>query len=240
MRKMISRVAALVVGLGTAGTAMAQDSNGNFMVRILGAGVITQDSVKSLTTPSTDLKAAGFDASVSNEFIPAATLTYFFNKNIAVELFCCFAKHEVELSGPLSGNVASMWIFPPALTLQYHFTGLGAFKPYLGVGAQYIHYFDESTGKNALGATSVNFDDSFGFVLQAGIDVEIAKGWYLNADIKKSWLDTDVKWKNSSVTGSDVAAKVDVDPLIISAGIGYRFNLEDIFGRRTASAAPLK
>jgi outer membrane protein len=35
-----------------------------------------------------------------------------------------------------------------------------------------------------------------------------------------------------------VEGKVDLDPLIISAGLGYRFNLDDIFGRR--SAAPLK
>lgn len=242
MKRMISRLAALVVGLGTAGAAMAQDSNGNFMVRLQGTGIITQDSVKSLNSSNLgDLKALGFDASVSNEFVPTATLTYFFNKNLAVELLCCFAKHDVELSGPnaaLNGSVASMWIFPPALTLQYHFTGMGAFKPYVGVGAQYIHYFDEKLADNKLNAQSVNFSDSFGVILQAGVDFQIGNGWYLNADIKKSWLDTEVTWKGSTVANT-VTSKVDVDPLIVSAGLGYRFNLEDLFGRRSA-AAPLK
>jgi len=33
----------------------------------------------------------GVDADIDTEVIPAATLTYVFNKNLAVELFCCFA-----------------------------------------------------------------------------------------------------------------------------------------------------
>jgi outer membrane protein len=76
--------------------------------------------------------------------------------------------------------------------------------------------------------------------LQAGIDVAIGSGWYLNFDIKKTWLDTTATWRNSLVTGADIVAKVHVDPLIISGGIGYRFNLEDVSGRRTASYEPMK
>lgn len=232
--------AAMAIGL-FAGAAQAGDYNGNFMVRVLGAGVITQDSLTSLNSvsgaPVGDLKAAGFDADVSNEFIPAATLTYFLTKNLSVELFCCFAKHQIDLKAPaafagLSGTVAETWIFPPVLTLQYHFDGLGPFKPYVGAGVQYIHFFSEKTGTNTLQATSVDIDGAFGATLQAGFDLAIGNGWYLNADVKKTWLDTTATWRNSAVTGGDIVAKVDLDPLIVSAGLGYRFNLEDIFGRR--------
>lgn len=239
MKRIFSGLAAAAVGLVIAGSANAGDNNGNFMVRLQATGIITQDEVKSLRTDAGADLSAAFDASVSNEFVPTLTLSYFFNKNLAVELLCCFAKHNVDISGGANGEIASMWIFPPALTLQYHFDGMGAFKPYVGVGAQYIHYFDEKVGANTLGATSVNFSDSFGVILQAGFDFALGNGWYLNADIKKSWLDTKVTWRDSTVAGgADVIAKVDVDPLIVSAGLGYRFNLEDLFGRR--SAAPLK
>ena len=141
-------LATLALGLGLTSTAMAGDDNGNFMIRLQGTSLVTQDKTKSLTLNGANIQPA-YDASVSNEVIPTATLTYFFNKNLAVELLCCFAKHEIDLSGPVNGKVGSMWIFPPALTLQYHFTGMGAFKPYVGAGAQYIHYFKEKGGPAA-------------------------------------------------------------------------------------------
>ncbi|MHA1517752.1 MAG: OmpW/AlkL family protein, partial [Alphaproteobacteria bacterium] len=169
----------------------------------------------------------GANADVSDEVVPATTLTYFFTDNIAVELFCCFAKHEVDATGTIAGlgEIADTWIFPPALTAQYHFNTEGTFKPYVGAGLQYIAFFDEGVGQNRLGATSVDIDDSVGFTLQAGIDISVGDGWYLNADVKKTWLNTDVKWN-----GTGVRADLDLDPLIVSAGFGYRFNLGDLFG----------
>lgn len=239
MKRLKIALAAAAMALGLGSAARAGDYDGNFMVRLQATGVFTTDDVRSLTTSTgTDLKAAGFDAEVSDQFLPTATLTYFLNKNLAVELFCCFSHHKVDLKTPagsaaLAGNVAESWIFPPALTLQYHFDGLGAFKPYVGVGAQYIHFFSSDTGNNPLAASGVKFDDAFGVTLQAGFDLAIGNGWYLNADVKKSWLDTTATWRNAAnVGGADIKANVDLDPLIVSAGIGYRFNLEDLFGRR--------
>ncbi len=248
MKTMRTALVALATAVGLTQAAAAGDNNGNFMVRVLGAGVSTQDDLSSLRSvsgaPVSDLKAAGFDAEVSDEIIPAATLTYFLNKNISLELFCCFAKHSVDLKAPpafaaLSGSVAETWIFPPAVTLAYHFDGMGPFKPYVGAGFQYIAFFNEKTASNTLQATSVDIDGAFGVTIQAGVDVAMGNGWYLNADVKKTWLDTTATWRNSAVTGGDIVAKVDLDPLIVSAGLGYRFNLDDIFGRRS-SYEPLK
>lgn len=236
MTRLRTALAALAMAVGLVQAAEAGDYSGNFMVRVLGAGVITQDDVRRMnSTALGDLKAAGFDAKVSDEFIPAATLTYFLTRNLSVELFCCFAKHSVDLKpsaafAGLAGSVADSWIFPPALTLQYHIDGLGPFKPYVGVGAQYIHFFNEKLASNTLAASSVNFDDAFGATVQAGLDVQLGGGWYLNADVKKTWLDTKVTWRNT--VAGDITSKVDLDPLIVSAGLGYRFNLEDLFGRR--------
>ncbi|MGE0697806.1 MAG: OmpW family protein [Hyphomicrobiaceae bacterium] len=242
MKRLGAALLALAMTIGLMQPASAGDYDGNFMVRLQATGVFTQDDLRSLdSTGLGDLKALGFDAEVSDRFLPTATLTYFLNKNLSVELFCCFSKHQVDLKAPiagLSGEVADAWIFPPALTLQYHITGLGPFKPYLGAGVQYIHFFNEKTGANPINATSVSIDDAFGVTLQAGIDVAIGNGWYLNADIKKSWLDTTAVWRNS--VAGDVTAKVDLDPLIVSAGIGYRFNLEDLFGHRNYSQDTLK
>ena len=87
--------------------------------------------------------------------------------------------------------------------------------------------------ERSAGNPKIKLDHAWGFALQAGVDVELGKGWYLNADVKKVWLDTNADW------GNGVTAKVNVDPLIVSAGLGYRFNFSDLFGGR-AAPAPLK
>jgi outer membrane protein len=76
-------------------------------------------------------------------------------------------------------------------------------------------------------ATRLDIDNALGFTLQAGVDVEMGGGWYLNADVKKTWLDADAKWERTAIT-----ADVTIDPWIFSANVGYRFNLSDLFGRR--------
>ncbi len=182
--------------------------------------------------------STGWDAEVEHGgSLPTLTLSYFLNKNIAVELFCCFAKLEAEGKGGINGlDLGDFWVFPPALTLQYHFDNFGAFKPYVGAGVQYIHFFSEGNSGAGLGNAKINLDDAFGFTLQAGVDVSIGGGWYLNADIKKTFIDTDASWGASGVT-----ADVDIDPWIYSLGVGYRFNLDDVFRpSRRGSAAEVR
>lgn len=204
----------------------AGNYSGDTLVRVQGTVVVPDSSARVNIDPSAD-------ADVSTEVIPTLTLTHFFTKNIAAELFCCFAHFNAEGRGSLNGaDLGSFWTFPPIVTLQYHFDPVGGFKPYVGAGVQYIHYFDG--GKSDLGGAKILLDDSWGFALQAGVDVELGQGWYFNADIKKVWLDTGVSWKD---TGAK--AVVTVDPLIVSVGLGYRFNMSDIFGTRSA-AVPLK
>jgi outer membrane protein len=228
MLKIGSGIRASVAGLAVSGAiataavpAQAGDYSGDFMVRVLG----------TVVDPDADGAAGAgtIPVDVSTEVIPALTLSYFFNKNVAVELFCCFAKHQAEIPG---ADAADFWIFPPALTLQYHFDSMGGFKPYVGAGIQYIKFFDVENKLVPGGAADI--DDALGFTLQAGFDMEIGQGWYLNADVKKTWLDTDV-----TLAGAGPTFGLDVDPWIFSVGVGYRFNLSDIFGARHAEA-PMK
>lgn len=38
---------------------------------------------------------------------------------------------------------------------------MGKWQPYVGVGVQYINFFDTGTGINRLGATEVTIDDAW-------------------------------------------------------------------------------
>lgn len=228
LKKLIATAAVgLGIVTGASSVAVAGDNNGDVMVRV-GGSLLTFDAGADVFVGGVPL--AGADADVSTRFIPSLTLSYFFTKNIAAELYCCFAKLEAEGKGILAGaDLGDFWVFPPIVTLQYHFDPMGGFKPYVGAGVQYIKFFGEGNA-TGLGGAQIQLDDAWGFALQAGVDVELGQGWYLNADVKKVWLDTEASWQGTAIT-----ADVDVDPLIISANLGYRFNL---FGPRYTE--PLK
>ncbi|HEX5930820.1 MAG TPA: OmpW family outer membrane protein [Methyloceanibacter sp.] len=124
----------------------------------------------------------------------------------------------------------------PAIPLRHY----GQLQALCRRGGSYIDFFDTGTGANVIGATKVDIDDAWGFTLQAGVDVSLGNGWSLNADVKKTWLDTTVTWRNAAAVGGvNVVGDADVDPWIFSAGLGYRFNLGSIFGHG-AEAAPIK
>jgi outer membrane protein len=220
---------ALIVGAAVSMPAQAGDSNGNMQVKVGVTGLIFDDKTTS-TTP------AGLGtAEVNDTVIPTLMINYYLTKNWSVELFCCFAELNVHgKSGALGGlgKLASTWVFPPMLTAQYHFDGMGAFQPYVGAGVQYIHYFKESSNIGG----GVDFDDSWGFVLQAGTDIDLGQGWSVGLDAKKVWEDTKLTYTNS--VAGNVAANHDLDPWVLTANLGYRFNLSDLLGRR--EPVPLK
>ncbi|HEY5796850.1 MAG TPA: OmpW family protein [Bosea sp. (in: a-proteobacteria)] len=158
----------------------------------------------------------GGDVNISNSVVPELDISYFFTKNIAVELILGVTPHNVKGAGTLAGaRIGSAWLLPPTLMLQYHFTDLGPFKPYLGVGVNYTIFFDE---KAKGGFTSFDLKDSFGLALQVGFDYMIDKHWGINFDVKKIFLEPKVKVNNGLIAG-----KVKIDPWLIGTGVTYRF-----------------
>ena len=229
--------AALADGPPTRTYAPASDPFTNFQVKVGLTGVIWNDTNHGVTLDGGAI--AGADAHVGNMLLPTATLTYFFTKNVSAELFCCFARPSVFADNTLrtgfgQDKLASTWAFPPIVTLQYHFDRIGGVRPYVGAGVEYIHYFaskSETTGALA-GYNNVRFRDSWGPVVQAGFDYELGRGWSLGFDAKYVWEDTRISWTNAA--GSIISTRHSLDPLLLTVNLGYRFNLEDVLGRRVA------
>lgn len=154
----------------------------------------------------------GAKTNIDNEIVPELDLTYFFTPNIAVEAIAAVTPHNVTTNtGVDAGDV---WLLPPTVTLQYHFTQFDSVKPYVGAGVNYTHFFSADGGA----LTNADYDDSFGAALQAGIDVPLGDNLYFNADVKKVFINTDVTFQPSGLT-----ADVDIDPWLIGVGIGYKF-----------------
>lgn len=158
----------------------------------------------------------GADVDISTSVVPELDISYFFTKNIAVELILGVTPHRVKGSGVLAGTrIGSAWLLPPTLMLQYHFTDFGKLKPYVGVGVNYTVFFNE---KARGGFTNFDLKDTFGLALQVGTDYMIDDHWGINFDVKKIFLEPKVKVNNGLVSG-----KVKIDPWLFGAGITYKF-----------------
>ena len=208
---------------GTA--AYAQDNP--WMVRGRVIGVLPDESA-DLSVANTAL-AGGVD--IGDQYVPELHITYFFTKNIAAELILAVTPHDVDVAnvtvpGALTNanvDLGDVWLLPPTLTLQYHFDTGTQFKPYVGAGVNATFFFNEDEGSVADG---IDYDPSFGGALQVGFDYDLdgqPGGWLLIADVKKVWINPDVTVDFTSALGATIDADVDINPLVVGIGFGYKY-----------------
>ena len=189
-----------------------------WMIRVRGIAVVPNESA--------DLSAGGAPIAggveIDDSIVPELDISYFFTDNIAAELILATAPHDVTATNVGGGgdvDLGDVWLLPPTLTLQYHFMPQTMVKPYIGGGVNYTVFYNEDTPSGGV-VRDIDYDDSFGFVLQAGVDVALTENWSLNLDVKKLFLETDVAVRTAAGT---VNAEVDIDPWIFGVGVGYRF-----------------
>jgi len=222
MKKVIiSLLVVFIIPFSVFSQADDSDKTNDFskwQVRLRGI-VVTPDA-------SATIEAIGGTVDISTAFVPELDFTYFFTENWAAELILATTKHDVNTVSSTIGegvttniDLGEVWLLPPTLTVQYHFTG-GALKPYLGTGINYTIFYGEDEGSVA---DAVDYDNSVGFALQGGLDYDLNDQWFLNVDVKKIFLQTDVTVNATTALGATVGADVDINPLIIGFGFGYRF-----------------
>ncbi|WP_067033950.1 OmpW/AlkL family protein [Allomuricauda sp. CP2A] len=215
MRK--TALLAVVALMGMMNGIMAQDSSssndgGPWQFRLRGI-VVTPDE-------SADIEAIGGDASISTAFVPEFDISYFFDEKWSMELILATTKHDVEAVGTAAGDIdlGHVWLLPPTLTGQYHFTG-GDFVPYLGAGLNLTLFYGVDEGPVA---DDVDYDTAVGYALQGGFDFMLNDKWFLNLDVKKLFLNTDVTVNATTALGATVVADVDINPWIFGFGVGVK------------------
>jgi len=95
-----------------------------------------------------------------------------------------------------------------------NFTPESKFSPYVGAGVNYTIFYNSDKGE----VNNIDYSSSFGPALQVGIDYKLDRNWLLNFDVKKIWINSDVKINNGAIR-----ADVDINPIIVGVGFGYRF-----------------
>jgi outer membrane protein len=184
-----------------------------FMVRLRAIGVIPLNSSSSITP-------IGGQVETTNQAAPEVDFSYFWTDNIAFELIAASTRHVVSAHDTAIGNldVASTWVLPPTLTVQYHFMPHEAFSPYVGAGINGTFFY--SSGPANAAVTHVHFDNNVGAAIQAGFDYNFGGHWFANFDVKQIFVNTTAHLE--TVLGP-VTAKTALNPFVVGVGIGYRF-----------------
>ena len=120
---------------------------------------------------------------------------------------------------PLAGTLGEVQVAPIVVSVLYTPRDFGRLEPYVGAGVAYAWMRDaQGVDVQSLQATS-----EWGVVVQAGCEAALTRRWSAFVDARKLYVDTSVSGRVAQLGGVPVAASVSLDPLILNAGIGYRF-----------------
>jgi len=196
--------------------AVAQESQGNWLIRARAVHLDMankSDPIPSLAVPRDAI-------TVNDKTIPEVDISYFFTPNIAAELVLTVPQKQTvtvaqsALGGPV--DVGTFKHLPPTLMLQYHFMPEATVRPYVGAGLNYTRISSVKLAVPTVGPLQLE-NSSFGLAIGAGVDIAIAKNWFLNFDVKKVQISSDVtQWGRKLST-------VKLDPWLFGVGVGYRF-----------------
>ena len=112
MKKLILTTAVCAL---LSGAALAEQSPWLIRAHAVGLDMSNKDST-------------GLSLSVNNKTIPEIDISYFINKNVAVELILTVPQKQTVNSTALGIDIGTFKHLPPVITLQYHFDNFADFK----------------------------------------------------------------------------------------------------------------
>lgn len=239
MNPLLIAAAAMVV----AGAAHAQSAGST----IFTAGwfrVMPNSSADPLTIDSVGGRPVGLTRPNTGAEIKSAdtlglAVTHFITDNISTELvFGIPPKHDVEGDRGYAtyGKLGTVRQWSPAVLVKYHFLDAKSrFRPYIGIGANYTWFSDETItnqtfvrrefGPNA--SMTASAKPSWNPVFNIGATYAVNERWYLGLSVSYLPLETTATFvtRNSAQGGATVVShtKIKIDPVVTFLNVGYRF-----------------
>lgn len=205
--------------------AHADTPEGRWQVKAFISGVLPDGSLTKVIGPDAGM-LTGANVKGDDNWVPTLALEYFITPRVSVETICCATGHHMTGTGSLNGVplVDNAVIMPFTLSVKYHFE-LGGVRPYIGAGPALAVFATRrpSPAVQGLGLESVSIPAKAGVALQAGLDIPLdIKGFSLSVDAKRYFVRPTASFKDAS---GDVMLQTThkLDPLVVSAGVGYRF-----------------
>jgi outer membrane protein len=235
MRNILSATVSSVMALAALTAPVAAHAgslDGKWQIKLLGTAVLPDGKIKSVlsvntatTLGATIAPVANPQTVVSDNGVPTLAVEYFFSPTVSVETICCTTAHHVNGVGTLAGAnlVNDVYLVPATVTVKAH-ANLGPIKPYVGAGPALFIMLHSKPGVTAaaLGITRTRLSSDFGVAFQAGCDIPLGKsGFGLSLDAKKYLMTTNAHFYQG--TTEALATHHTLNPLLLSAGVSYRF-----------------
>ena len=202
--------ALLSITLPVAAQTTPATAEGPWLIRVRALSLTPAN--KSDAIPS--LEVGADEITINSKVFPEVDISYFFAPHFAAELVLTYPqKQDVKLGGT---RIGTFYHLPPSLLAQYHFLPAGVVRPYVGVGVNATLIMKDKITVPGVGALTLD-DYSLGVAGQVGADVQVRPGQFLNVDVKKVTIGSDVK------AGGSTVSKVKIDPWLLSVGYGFRF-----------------
>ena len=226
--KKVMLCGAVAAALSFTSTATMAFEAGDLVLRAGITNVSPDEESGKVYTDFSGLGETVLEASVDSDTQLGLNLVYFYDQHWAVEVLAAtpFA-HDLDLQndnlGLGNGPLADAKQLPPTVSVLYYLNDAKqSFQPYVGVGINYTTFFDEefTADRKSQGFSDLELDDSWGLSAQVGFDYQLNERWLVNASVRYIDIDTTA---NFNLGGEKSYVDVDIDPIVSSLMIGYRF-----------------
>lgn len=210
------RLAMLIVALAAvaiAGSARAAADDNSWRVGLEFAWVNPSGDFSTTDVSGTTVRASwdtGYGMGVRGE--------YQFDSRFGVELSALGAG-SVDLSAGTAGSYVRVSSVAPLMVgFNFHLTPDQHVDFYVGPMLGLVRYSDvEFSAGFARVSTTVSVEDDFAWGATAGLEIPLgSRGWRLQGNLR--YIDTSMK-----DSGGAISIDSEFDPLIVSVGVGYRF-----------------
>lgn len=146
----------------------------------------------------------------------------FFGDRISAEFAIARVDSEAQVRRRVVGPsvIRNLEIMPVTAVLQFHFAPRGFIDPYIGAGAAYV-LFDDIEASGIGNLDRIDFDDDVGLAVNAGIGIRLGERFGITLDGKYVPLESSAR--AVVVGGGETEGRIDINPIILSAGLSLRF-----------------
>ncbi len=205
-------IAVLAVALAT--PVLAQQRFFDLSANAVWVDPTNEGSFKDLADPAT----IDFDPSVGY----GASANIFFSDRFSVELAISRVKTDTTIRRrAVSSPGGELEMMPVTAVVQWHFAPNGFIDPYIGAGAAYV-LFDDVKDNGLSGLDQIDLKDDAGLAVNAGLGFKLGNRFGIVLDGKYVPLESNAKAVVLG-TGETSEGKVDISPIIVSAGLSLRF-----------------
>jgi outer membrane protein len=229
--KTTTTIALLGAALGLLVSSMSASAQDNNIVRIGLFAVFYHTAADDVQGP---FVPPGVSADVGN--VQTVYLAYLrrLNRHLSLELAGgvppktdTIGKGPATLGAvPWNGvKVGTVRWLSPSVLLEYNFFDESSrFRPYVGAGVNFTHFYDRqinAAGQAALGGpTQISLRNSIGPAGTIGFVYRVANHWHVDASISAAQIESDLQANTEGVVRK---SHVNFNPQTIVAAVGYSF-----------------